>query len=105
MSVKQPTVTAFAVYPVAGRDSMELNLSGAHGPYFTRNIVVLTDSEGRTGLGEVPGGERITQTLRDAESLVVGAKVGDYKRALREIGARIAERASGGLRVPTLDIS
>ena len=70
-SGQQPTVTAFAVYPVAGRDSMELNLSGAHGPYFTRNVVVLTDSEGRTGLGEVPGGEKITRTLRDAESLVV----------------------------------
>ncbi|MGO4430801.1 glucarate dehydratase, partial [Streptomyces sp. MCAF7] len=51
--MSQPTVTAFSVYPVAGRDCMELNLSGAHGPYFTRNVVVLEDSEGRTGLGEV----------------------------------------------------
>ncbi len=58
MSKSQPTVTAFSVYPVAGRDSMELNLSETHGPYFTRNVVVLTDSEGRTGLGEVPGGRR-----------------------------------------------
>lgn len=71
----QPIVTSFSVYPVAGRDCMELNLSGAHGPYFTRNVVVLQDSRGRTGLGEVPGGERITQTLRDAESLVLGARV------------------------------
>ena len=36
------------------------------------------DSEGRTGLGEVPGGEKITRTLRDAEPLIVGARVGDY---------------------------
>src|SRR5919106_2983447 len=100
----QPTVTAFSVYPVAGRDSMELNLSGAHGPYFTRNIVVLTDSEGRTGLGEVPGGEKITQTLRDAESLVVGAKVGDYKRVLREIGDRFAGRDAGGRGAQTFDL-
>lgn len=101
---KQPTVTAFAVYPVAGRDCMELNLSGAHGPYFTRNIVVLQDSEGRTGLGEVPGGEKITQTLRDAEPLVVGAKVGDYKRVLREIGARFADRDAGGRGAQTFDL-
>ncbi|MFB7709295.1 enolase C-terminal domain-like protein [Streptomyces sp. NPDC056105] len=101
---KQPTVTAFAVYPVAGRDCMELNLSGAHGPYFTRNVVVLQDSEGRTGLGEVPGGEKITQTLRDAESLVAGAKVGDYKRVLREIGARFADRDAGGRGAQTFDL-
>ncbi|MDH6221624.1 enolase C-terminal domain-like protein [Streptomyces pseudovenezuelae] len=104
MSTAQPTVTAFAVYPVAGRDSMELNLSGAHGPYFTRNIVVLSDSEGRTGLGEVPGGEKITQTLRDAEPLVVGAKLGDYKRVLREIGARFADRDAGGRGAQTFDL-
>ncbi|MGC8035482.1 glucarate dehydratase, partial [Salmonella enterica] len=51
------------VIPVAGHDSMLLNLSGAHGPYFTRNIVILTDSAGNTGVGEVPGGEGIRQTL------------------------------------------
>ncbi|MFM9581001.1 MULTISPECIES: enolase C-terminal domain-like protein [Streptomyces] len=100
----QPTVTGFAVYPVAGRDSMELNLSGAHGPYFTRNIVVLTDSEGRTGLGEVPGGEQITRTLRDSASLVVGAGVGDYKRVLREIGDRFADRDRGGRGAQTFDL-
>lgn len=104
MGISQPTVTAFAVYPVAGRDSMELNLSGAHGPYFTRNVVVLTDSEGRTGLGEVPGGERITRTLRDAGPLVVGAKVGDYQRVLREIGAEFADRDAGGRGAQTFDL-
>ena len=46
-----PTIESVRVVPVAGRDSMLLNLSGAHGPYFTRNIVLVTDSDGRTGLG------------------------------------------------------
>ncbi|MGH4033462.1 enolase C-terminal domain-like protein [Actinomycetota bacterium Odt1-20B] len=100
----QPTVTGFAVYPVAGRDCMELNLSGAHGPYFTRNVVVLTDSEGRTGLGEVPGGEAITATLRDAASLVVGATVGDHKRVLREIGLRFGDRDATGRGQQTFDL-
>ncbi|MET9896700.1 enolase C-terminal domain-like protein [Streptomyces sp. NPDC006465] len=101
---QQPTITEFSVYPVAGRDCMELNLSGAHGPYFTRNVVALKDSEGRTGLGEVPGGERITRTLRDAEPLVLGAKVGDYQRVLREIGDRFRDRDAGGRGAQTFDL-
>ena len=36
-----PVITKMEVYPVAGKDCMELNLSGAHSPFFTRNIVVL----------------------------------------------------------------
>ncbi|MFD9461400.1 enolase C-terminal domain-like protein [Streptomyces sp. NPDC060027] len=101
---QQPTITDFSVYPVAGRDCMELNLSGAHGPWFTRNVVVLKDSEGRTGLGEVPGGEKITRTLRDAEPLVLGAKVGDYQRVLREIGDRFRDRDAGGRGAQTFDL-
>lgn len=61
-----PRVTEMQVIPVAGQDSMLLNLSGAHGPFFTRNIVILQDSAGHTGLGEVPGGEKIRQTLEEA---------------------------------------
>ncbi|WP_128434942.1 enolase C-terminal domain-like protein [Streptomyces cyaneus] len=102
--MSQPVVTRFSVYPVAGRDSMLLNLSGAHAPYFTRNVVVLEDSQGRTGLGEVPGGEKITQTLRDAEPLVVGSRVGDYKRVLRTIEATFADRDSGGRGAQTFDL-
>ncbi|MFI0966375.1 enolase C-terminal domain-like protein [Streptomyces sp. NPDC021080] len=104
MQRQQPTITEFSVYPVAGRDCMELNLSGAHGPYFTRNVVVLKDSEGRTGLGEVPGGEKITRTLRDAAPLALGAKVGDHQRVLREIGDRFGDRDAGGRGAQTFDL-
>ncbi|WP_328877643.1 enolase C-terminal domain-like protein [Streptomyces sp. NBC_00299] len=100
----QPVVTSFAVHPVAGHDSMLLNLSGAHAPYFTRNVVVIEDSEGRTGLGEVPGGEKITRTLRDAERLVVGARVGDHKRVLRAIESAFADRDTGGRGAQTYDL-
>ncbi|MDE2299585.1 MAG: glucarate dehydratase, partial [Burkholderiales bacterium] len=65
-----PTITGLRVIPVAGRDSMLLNLSGAHGPYFTRNLLILTDNAGRTGVGEVPGGEKIRRTLEDGAALV-----------------------------------
>ncbi|MER6348086.1 enolase C-terminal domain-like protein [Streptomyces sp. NPDC001595] len=100
----QPVVTRCTVYPVAGRDSMLLNLSGAHAPYFTRNILVVEDSEGRTGLGEVPGGEQITRTLREAEPLVVGAPLGDHRRVLRAVQDRFGSRDQGGRGEQTFDL-
>ncbi|MEU6140564.1 enolase C-terminal domain-like protein [Streptomyces sp. NPDC047081] len=102
--MSQPVVTKFSVYPVAGRDSMLLNLSGAHAPYFTRNVVVIEDSEGRTGLGEVPGGEKITRTLREAGPLVLGARLGDYRRVLRTLQAEFADRDTGGRGAQTFDL-
>ncbi|MGW2830923.1 enolase C-terminal domain-like protein [Streptomyces sp. NPDC001286] len=102
--MSQPVVTKFSVYPVAGRDSMLLNLSGAHAPYFTRNVVVIEDSEGRTGLGEVPGGEKITRTLREAEPLVVGARLGDHNRVLNTVRAAFADRDAGGRGAQTFDL-
>ncbi|MER5447591.1 enolase C-terminal domain-like protein [Streptomyces sp. NPDC002764] len=102
--MSQPVVTKFSVYPVAGRDSMLLNLSGAHAPYFTRNVVVLEDSEGRTGLGEVPGGEQITRTLREAEPLVVGARLGDHNRVLNSVRAAFGDRDAGGRGAQTFDL-
>ena len=71
-----PKIAAMRVIPVAGRDSMLMNLSGAHGPFFTRNLVLLTDNAGRSGVGEVPGGEAIRQTLEDAKSLILSCS--DY---------------------------
>lgn len=80
-----PTITKMDVYPVAGRDSMLLNLSGAHAPYFTRNVVILTDSTGATGVGEVPGGQKITKALEDSKSLVIGSSLGEYKDTLLKV--------------------
>ncbi|MFN7123993.1 MAG: glucarate dehydratase [Hydrogenophaga sp.] len=99
-----PRVTALRVIPVAGRDGMLLNLSGAHAPFFTRNLLILTDSAGHTGVGEVPGGEKIRQTLEDAAALVVGQSIGDHQRLLRELHARFADRDSGGRGLQTFDL-
>ena len=103
-SSSTPTVTALRVIPVAGRDSMLLNLSGAHGPFFTRNILILTDSAGRTGVGEVPGGEKIRQTLEDAAPLVIGQPLGSHQRLLQEVQNRFADRDSGGRGLQTFDL-
>ena len=43
-NARTPVVTEMRVVPVAGHDDMLLNLSGAHGPFFTRNLVIVTDS-------------------------------------------------------------
>ena len=99
-----PTVTALRVIPVAGRDSMLMNLSGAHGPFFTRNLLILTDSAGNTGVGEVPGGEKIRQTLQDAAALVVGQPVGAHLKLLRQVQAAFADRDSGGRGLQTFDL-
>ena len=82
-----PKVVKMDVYPVAGHDSMELNLSGAHAPYFTRNIVVLEDSSGMLGVGEVPGGQKITKALNDVKELVLGTRIADYKATLNKVRA------------------
>ncbi len=104
MAHDTPVVTSLRVIPVAGRDSMLLNLSGAHGPFFTRNIAVLTDSAGRTGVGEVPGGEAIRQAISDAQSVVVGQPIGDHLRLLREANALFAGRDTGGRGLQTFDL-
>ncbi|MWL74088.1 glucarate dehydratase, partial [Escherichia coli] len=80
-----PIVTDMQVIPVAGQDSMLLNIGGAHHAYFTRNIVVLTDNAGNTGVGEAPGGEVIYQTLVDATSLVVGQEVARLNKVVQQV--------------------
>ena len=99
-----PVVTDLRVVPVAGQDSMLLNLSGAHGPWFTRNIVLLTDSAGNTGLGEVPGGEKIRQTIEDAKSLIVGKTLGEYNNILNAMRRAFADRDAGGRGNQTFDL-
>ncbi|MDV8024664.1 enolase C-terminal domain-like protein [Rhodococcus sp. IEGM 1330] len=99
-----PVVAEMRVIPIAGHDDMLLNLSGAHAPYFTRNLVVLTDSDGRTGVGEVPGGEAIRQTLEDARVLVEGQGIGRYNAVLADMRRAFADRDAGGRGAQTFDL-
>lgn len=91
-----PVITDMRVIPVAGRDSMLLNLSGAHGPFFTRNVVVLNDSAGNTGCGEVPGGEAIRKTLEEAMPLVIGRSLGEHNAVLNAMRRSFADRDASG---------
>src|ERR1700723_124358 len=95
-STSSPRVTSMRVIPVAGNDSMLLNLSGAHAPFFTRNVVVLTDDAGHTGAGEVPGGDKIRQVLEQTSAAVVGRPIGSYHEILQTIRTRFGDRDTAG---------
>ncbi|MHC8378043.1 glucarate dehydratase [Pseudomonas sp. MDT1-16] len=103
-AAKAPIIISMQVVPVAGHDGMLLNLSGAHGPFFTRNIVILKDNAGHTGVGEVPGGERIRQTLEDAREWVVGSPIGTYQKILNQVRQTFADRDVGGRGLQTFDL-
>ncbi len=93
-----PKITKMEVFPVAGKDCMELNLSGAHAPFFTRNIVILTADNGTVGCGEVPGGQKITKALEEAESIVVGSSIADYKNTLLKVKAQMDQKGEKDVR-------
>jgi glucarate dehydratase len=99
-----PIISEMLVIPVAGHDCMLLNLSGAHAPYFTRNIVILKDNAGNTGVGEVPGGEKIRQTLEDSKPFVIGQSIGAYKNILNKIRKQFEDRDTAGRGHQTFDL-
>ena len=99
-----PRIATLRVVPVAGHDSMLLNLSGAHAPYFTRNIVLLTDDAGHTGVGEVPGGEPIRAAIESVRERVVGASIGAPQRVLGEVRRKHAGLDVGGRGLQTFDL-
>ncbi|MCX2860876.1 glucarate dehydratase [Paucibacter sp. PLA-PC-4] len=99
-----PLVKSARVIPVAGRDGMLLNLSGAHAPFFTRNLLLLEDSAGHTGVAEVPGGEAIRQTLEEAAALTIGQPLGRWQALLGQVRERFADRDAGGRGLQTFDL-
>lgn len=101
--LQTPKVTDIKVVPIAGRDSMLLNLSGAHGPFFTRNILILEDSSGNRGVGEVPGGSRIKKILEESKALIANKKIGSYNSILNEIRAKFSSEDRAGRGVQTFD--
>ncbi|TCP97727.1 D-glucarate dehydratase [Cricetibacter osteomyelitidis] len=80
-----PVIKEMLVIPVAGHDSMLMNVGGAHSPYFTRNIVILKDSSGNTGVGEAPGGATIENALREAIPHVVGRPISILNRIVNDM--------------------
>ena len=106
MSALSPTITSMQVIPVAGYDSMLMTLSGAHAPCFTRNLVILQDSAGHTGIGEIHGGDYTCACLNAVKPLVVGQPVACYRQVLQTIH-RLTGPGPGddGEGTQTLDIS
>ena len=98
-----PVVTGMRVIPVAGQDSMLLNLSGAHAPFFTRNLVFLKDNTGKIGVGEVPGGEKIRRVLEDSRAIVEGQSVAAYRAVRNAVRDRFASEDASGRGLQTFD--
>lgn len=98
-----PVITEMSVIPVAGYDSFLLNLSGGHGPVFIRNLVVLKDNAGHTGVGETPGGEAIRKTLEEVREIVVGRRLGDMNSILRTVEQKYARLDEQGRGEQTFD--
>ena len=99
-----PIIKSLKVIPIAGHDSMLLNLSGAHGPFFTRNLIILTDNSGRSGIGEVPGGEKIQKTIEDASDIVIGQSIANVQSVLTQIRTQFADRDASGRGLQTFDL-
>jgi glucarate dehydratase len=99
-----PKITELEVIPVAGRDSMLLNLSGAHAPFFTRNILILTDDNGNYGLGEVPGGELIRRNLENAKKFIIGESLGEYKNIIHKVYNKFSHLDKKGRGLQTFDL-
>ncbi len=105
---KTPKITDIKVVPVAGYDSMLMTLSGAHAPYFTRNIVILTDDSGNTGVGEIHGGEMTRQELLDYRPLLLGQEIGNYRAVINSLFEFNRKKRMGktdGEGIQSLDIS
>ena len=102
--MSSPKITQIQVIPVAGHDSMLLNLSGAHAPFFTRNIVIITDDSGNQGIGEVPGGEKIRQTLEDSSALLIGKSIARYKNIKTAVAKEFSARDAAGRGKQTFDL-
>jgi len=104
MSSSTPLVKSARAIPVAGRDGMLMNLSGAHAPFFTRNLLILEDSAGHTGVAEIPGGEAIRATLEQAGELLVGEPIARWQAVLAQVRARFEGLDAGGRGLQTFDL-
>ena len=83
-----------------------MTLSGAHAPVFTRNLVILEDSAGHTGVGEIHGGDYTCDCLNAMRPIVEGQQVSQYRKVLQRIH-KLANPAAedDGEGIQTLDIS
>jgi len=98
-----PVIKSMQVIPVAGYDSFLLNLSGGHFPVFARNLVILQDSNGQTGLGEVPGSQAIFRILERSQKLVIGRSLGEIHDVLDSMRRAFASEDAAGRGLQTYD--
>jgi len=102
-SLRDLKITAVRVTPIALPDPPILAASGAHGPYFLRNVIELETNAGITGIGETRGGEGTTKALNDARTWLPGESPFAYRKFQARLG-RDALSAYAGLELACLDL-
>ncbi len=96
-------ITAVRITPIALPDPPILAASGAHGPYFLRNVIELETNAGITGIGETRGGEAVTQSLEAARAWLPGESPFAYRAFQARLG-RNALSAYAGIELACLDL-
>lgn len=86
-----PKIKTMRVVPVAGYDGFLLNLSGGHAPYFIRCVVILEDTAGNKGVGEIPSSAGILKGLEQCRELVEGSPINNVKQTLNQVRLRLAQ--------------
>jgi glucarate dehydratase len=97
------TIEAIEIIPVAGYDSMLLNLSGAHAPTFSRIVVIITDNAGREGIGEIPCSQPILNILSVMATPLHGESVENYRSIIRSLIDRHKQHDAEGRGHQTFD--
>lgn len=95
-----PKLQKQILIPVAGYDSMSLNLSGAHGPYFTRNIVILKADNGAIGVEKFRWGK--IRKLWKILKIRWQEKAGEYKNIVKNIYDTFKDRDASGREIKHL---
>jgi glucarate dehydratase len=90
------------VIPVAGRRQHAAQLSGAHGPFFTRNLVLVEDSAGDAARRGAAGASD-PRTLEEARAARRRAPLGERALVLGRVRARFGDRDAGGRGAQTFD--
>jgi glucarate dehydratase len=84
MKIKEMIVT-----PIALSDPPLLNIEGMHAPYALRTIVELVTEDNISGVGEVPGGERVTTALNRSKHIVIGSDPFHWNRICDELQKKL----------------
>ncbi|MEM7370771.1 MAG: enolase C-terminal domain-like protein [Bacteroidota bacterium] len=81
------TISDIKATPIAVVDPPLLNAAGLHAPYALRIIVEIMTKGGIVGISEIPGNDKILQSLRDITVVLMGKDVWDLHYIQQQLAA------------------